>query len=117
MAYLTVNITIAADGPFNAATLFGGGTITGATLTPATPAKPPRIANQLIIAAAPGNGANLIYIGTDASLLPTSGGGTGIVLSATSQPLVLTDIDLAGVYISASANTTSFSMIAQGGFQ
>ena len=116
MAHLTAQITVQADGPYQVSALFAGGTITGVTLTPAAPAKPPRIASQLVISPAPGNSAALIYVGTDANLLPASGGGTGIVLSATSPPLVLTDVDLAGVWVSCSAAAT-LSILAQGGFQ
>ena len=117
MADLTVTFTDATKGPYSLATLFAGGTITGVTLTPAAPAKPPRIASQLTIQGDPGNSANLGYVGTDATMLPTSGGGVGYSLSSTGVPLVLTDVALTGVFLGASANGTKINVIAQGGFQ
>jgi hypothetical protein len=117
MAYLTVNFTDATKGPFSLATLFAGGTITGVTLTPAAPAKPPRIASQVIIQGDPANSTNLGYVGTDATMLPTAGGGVGYSLSASGVPLVLTDVALTGVFLGASANGTKINVITQGGFQ
>lgn len=116
MSYLTADITTASDGPFDVAKLFAGGTITGVTLTPAAPATPPRIARQCIIQADPGNTTNLVYVGTDASLLPTAGGGIGNSLAA-GDSLTLEDVALTGVYVSASANGVKMNIIAQGGFQ
>ena len=117
MAYMTVTFTDATKGPYSLATLFAGGTIAGVTLTPATPAKPPRIANQCTIQGDPGNSAGLGYVGTDASMLPTAGGGVGYSLTATGVPLVLTKEPLTGVFLSASANGVKINVIAQGGFQ
>lgn len=116
MAYLTAAITTHTDGPFQLATLFEGGTIAGVTLTPAAPEKPPRIAKQCIIQADPGNTTNLIYVGTDATMLPTSGGGIGNSLAA-GDTLILEDVPLTGVYLAASADSAKVNVIAQGGFQ
>jgi hypothetical protein len=118
MSYLTVDITTASDGPFQLSALFaiGGGTIAGATVTPSSPATPPRIVKELIIQADPGNSTNFAYVGTDATLLPTSGGGIGNSLAA-GDPLILHDVALAGVYLSASANGVKINVIANGGFQ
>jgi hypothetical protein len=117
MAYMTVTFTDATKGPYSLAKLFAGGTIAGVTLTPATPATPPRIANQLTIQGDPANSTSLGYVGTDATMLPTAGGGVGYSLSATGVPLVLTDVALTGVFLGASANGTKINVIAQGGFQ
>ena len=117
MAYLTVTFTDSTKGPYSLAKLFGGGTITGVTLTPAAPATPPRIPAQTVIQGDPGNSSNLGYVGTDATMLPTSGGGIGYSLTATGIPLVLTDTPLAGVFLGASANGVKINVITQGGFQ
>ena len=74
MAYLTVTFTDATKGPYSLATLFAGGTITGVTLTPAAPAKPPRIASQLTIQGDPANSTNLGYVGTDVLFAPVFDG-------------------------------------------
>jgi len=38
-------------------------------------------------------------------------------LTATGAPLVLTDVELTGVFLGASANGTKINVITQGGFQ
>lgn len=115
MAYLTVDITNASDGPFSLATLFAGGTIAGVTLTPAVPPKPPRIVAQLLLQADPANAGDVL-VGTDASMLPTAGGGTGQDLQAGSG-LQLNNVALTGVFISATAAPAKVNIIANGGFQ
>jgi hypothetical protein len=116
MAYLTATITVATAAPFQLSSLFALGSATGVTVTPTAPAKPPRIAKQLIIQADPGNSTNFAYVGTDASMLPTAGGGVGNSLAA-GQPLILLDIALTGVYLAASAAGVKINVIARGGFQ
>jgi hypothetical protein len=126
MSYMTVDITTAADGPFQLSALFApGATITGVTITPSAaavdpspglPAPPPRIAKRLVLQGDPGNITKLAYVGTDASLLPTSGGGIGNSLRA-GDVLVLEDVALTGIWLSASADATKINVIAQGGFQ
>jgi hypothetical protein len=120
MSYMTVDITTAADGPFQLSALFApGATITGVTITPSSaslPETPPRIVKQLVLQGDPGNTTKLGYVGTDASLLPAAGGGIGNALRA-GDVLVLEDVALAGVWLSASADGTKINVIANGGFQ
>lgn len=127
MSYLSADITTAADGPFQLSALFkiAGGTIAGVTVTPSAaasgstpplPAPAARIPQQTVVQADPGNGSNLIYVGTDGSLLPTAGGGTGIVLAA-GVSYTFVDTPLTGIWVSASANGTKLNAIASGGFQ
>lgn len=127
MSYLTVDITTASDGPFQLSALVApGASITGATITPSAaatssspglPAPAPRIAKQILIQADPGNSSNLVYVGTDSSLLPTSGGGIGASLAAGDFLPALENVPLTGVWLSASANSTKINIIIQGGFQ
>lgn len=127
MSYMTVLFTDNTLGPFRLSDLFAaaaaGNTIPGVTLTPssagppALPRTPPRIAKQLIMQADAGNSDIPINIGTDASMLPTAGGGIGASLIA-GQFLTLEDAPLDGVYISCTQDTeAALNIIVQGGFQ
>lgn len=126
MSYMTVEITTTTDGPFQLSALFvPGASIAGVTITPSAapsgaspglPAPPPRITKQLVIQADPGNTTNFAYVGTDASLLPAAGGGIGHSLAA-GDALILEDVALTGVFLSANADTVKINIIASGGFQ
>lgn len=117
---VTFTITDSTKGPFNLAaviaTAIALGSTTGLTVAPTAPAKPPRIANEIKVQPDPAN-TGIAYLGTDANLLPTAGGSTGIQLAATSATQTLTNISLAGVYFAGSANGTKISFLIQGGFQ
>jgi hypothetical protein len=115
MAYLTAEITDDSKGPFSLAELFEGGSITGVTLAPTAPAKPASTPRQVFVQADPGNSTNHIYVGTDASMLPTSGGGAYSL--AAGDSIVFENASLEGIFVSASASNIKVNVIAQGGFQ
>ena|SRR5580658_8626689 len=119
MAYMTVTFTDTTKGPFNLLTLWkaaiAGSLPAGVTVTPATPATPPRIAAQLPIQNDE-NSAGTLYVSTDASALPTAGGGVGQKLDPGGATEFLNQ-PLTGVYLSASANSTIANILAEGGFQ
>lgn len=126
MSYLTVDITTAADGPFQlSALLVPGASIAGVTVTPSAaaagsspglPAPAPRIVEELLVQGDSGNTTKLACVGTDASLLPASGGGVGNSLAA-GQTITLHKVPTTGVWLSASADATKINLILNGGFQ